>query len=445
MKIKRFVAKNMRQALRRVREEQGPDAVILSNERVAGGVEIIAAVDYDESLIHQALTQVGPAPAATAEASTSGAEAGGTETAAAPTAAAEPDTEQQEASAATIEDSGNAPGSPPAVAAEAPAEAPPRVDLPRVVWAQEPAIVGMQREVAQLRSMLQDQLSSLAWRDRIRRDPAGAQIMRVLCGMGLRHDIARTIAGDIGHPQPARAVGAALANLASRLPIVTHDVLAEGGVIALIGPTGVGKTTTVAKLAARYALSHGRDELALVSTDTFRIGAREQLLTFGRILGVPVHTVGDESELPGVLDALADKRLVLIDTAGLSQRDQRLSDQLAMFEDRPIRLFLTLAANGQRDALDEAIRRFGAAPLAGCVLTKVDEAGSLGGAMTALIRHELPLAFIANGQRVPEDLKEAAGRQRWLVDRATALFREFGDAIDDDEMALGYGEVAAHA
>ncbi len=422
MKIKRFVADNVRQALKMVREAQGPDAVILSNERVNGGVEIIAAVDYDESLIHRTFGAVSGEPAA---AKTPGVDA----------------------------------TPPPAVAPidEAPADvAPPASDAvadsvvpepPRVVWSQEPTLVGLRREMESMRTMLEQQLSQLAWTDTKRRNPVRARLLRGLCGMGLSIDLAHELADGIDSADPRDALRLALAGLTERIAVTDDGIVDDAGVVALVGPTGVGKTTTIAKLAARFSLRHGRDQLALVSTDTFRIGAQEQLMTFGRILGVAVHPVADERDLPDLIESLRDKRLVLVDTAGMSQRDSRLSHQLAMLQGRqvPIRLYLALAASSQSHALDEAVRFYGRAPLHGCILTKTDEACSLGGALSALLRHDLPLSYVTDGQRVPEDLHAARAKRTWLVKQAARLTRESGRLIEEEQMAMHFGEVAVNA
>jgi flagellar biosynthesis protein FlhF len=181
-------------------------------------------------------------------------------------------------------------------------------------------------------------------------------------------------------------------------------------VLALLGPTGVGKTTTVAKLASRFVREHGARHLGLLTTDNYRVGAHEQLQNYGRLLGVPVQMVDSAEDLATALAALANKRLVLVDTAGMSQRDLRLGEALASLRRDGLRCYLTLASNAHETMLDETIAAFGALPLAGCVLTKLDECPSLGGTLSALIRHRLPVACVTDGQRVPEDLRPARAR-----------------------------------
>ena len=203
-----------------------------------------------------------------------------------------------------------------------------------------------------------------------------------------------------------------------------YDLLTEGGVIAVLGPTGVGKTTTVAKLAARFALRHGANEVALVTTDSYRVGAHEQLGAFAQIMGIPVRVAHDIHELRSALEHYCAHKLVIIDTAGMSQRDVRFAQQAALIrEGSPlVKLLLVLSANAQYLALEEAVAAFGQAGVDGCVVSKIDEAADLGGALSVLCRHGIPAAYLTNGQRVPEDISSARGHL--LVTRAVTLARE---------------------
>jgi flagellar biosynthesis protein FlhF len=228
--------------------------------------------------------------------------------------------------------------------------------------------------------------------------------------------------------------------------VVDDKLLDDGGVFAVVGPTGVGKTTTIAKLAARFALRHGVRNVALVSTDGYRIGAREQLLTFARIIGVPMHVAADARELGDVLDSLGPRKLVLIDTAGMSRLDQRLAEQLqalAQHGDR-IRILLALAANTELAALEDSVRIFGSLKPQACVLTKVDEAASLGAALSTVIRHQLPIAHLTDGQRVPEDIHAGAARRAWLVRTAVKLRERSGRVPDEAVLARHFGKVAVN-
>ncbi|MBS0373652.1 MAG: flagellar biosynthesis protein FlhF [Proteobacteria bacterium] len=415
MKIKRVVAESMREALDQVRSEQGADAVIISNRRVDGGIELITAVDYDETLIEEALRRVRPA-AEKAE------------------RAARPEVVAPAAAAAIPV--------PPAAPAPRPAPAAPL----RVVSEADPALVAMRREVESLRGLLQEQLASLAWSDRLRREPLKALVLRDLSALGVAPDIARLLAARL----PARARGDAPERLAAalllkNLPAVEHGVLG-GGVHAVVGPTGVGKTTTIAKLAARWALKHGANDLALVSLDHYRIGARDQLLTFARILGVPMHVAASARELGTVLQALSARRLVLIDTAGMSPHDPRLAEQFATLNvpGRQVRTLLALPATGEPQALEEIVRSYARVRPDGLVLTKLDEAASLGGALSVALRHALPLAWLADGQRIPDDLHAAPAKRVWLVKKAIKLAARRRDThgVDDAYLAAHFGKVA---
>lgn len=403
MKIKRFFAPDIRQAIRRVRETLGPDAVILSNRSVEGGIELVAAIDYDET----AFTAKGG-----------------------PLSGAGQAAEQRQV----------AEGQAAAAQAVAPQA--------RIEWSQDPAIVEMRREMQTLRRLMENELGGLAWRDLGERRPKARELMRRLLELGLPAAMARTLTERVGdEADPDQLWRKALYLLANGLRANEADLLDEGGVVAVVGPTGVGKTTTIAKLAARFVMRHGARHLALVSTDDFRVGAREQLHTYGRILNVPVKSAGSLEELEATLNALADRRLVLIDTAGMGPRDLRLQEQIAMLRvgDRPVHRYLALAANTERTALERAVKAFCQVPPHACVLTKIDEAGRLGGLLATLIANHLPAAYVTDGQRVPEDLHLA--RAHALVSRAAQLIDEatVDDGMADAHFAMALGGGAAHA
>lgn len=405
MKIKRFVAPDMKQAIREVREELGPDAVILSNTRVRGGTEIVAAVDYDESLW-----------------------AGGGD-------APRRDPREREQALEDLRHSRDIP--------QRPAPAPPRES----VWSQEPTLVEMHNELRSLRGLLHNQLSGLAWGEEARRRPLHARLIQRLVALGLHPALARRLADQVPAGQDFdHCWRQALGLLARSLSVTGDDIIERGGVVALVGPSGVGKTTTVAKLAARYSLRHGLGRVALVTTDNYRVGAHEQLRTFARILGVPMRAAGDAEELRATLDGLHDKPLVLIDTAGMSQRDMRLNEQLAVLQASSARMrtYAVLSATTQRAALDETVRAFKRIPLAGCVLTKLDETSSLGGALSIALQHALPVAYVGDGQRVPEDLHPARPHQ--LVSRSVALMQQRAARQPQDEaVTIAMGGIVANA
>src|SRR5690606_30428526 len=199
--------------------------------------------------------------------------------------------------------------------------------------------------------------------------------------IGVEPKLARELADAMKAARnPRDAWRLPLGRFADRLPLASRDLADLGGVYAFVGPTGVGKTTTIAKIAARYVLKHGADSIALVSTDTYRIGARDQLLTFARILGTPMHSAADARDLGRVLDGLSGKKLVLIDTAGMSQRDVRLAEQFATLrvDGANVRSVLVLSAATERGALDEALGVFRSADPKALVVTKIDEAALLG-------------------------------------------------------------------
>lgn len=424
MKIKRFHAKSMREAIRMVRDEQGPDAVILSNRRIPGGVEVVSAVDYDAALMQQTLRRAEPA-------------------ASAPKSAPVIESEAPVAIVRKSSAMASTPSEPVAATAEKPVAAP----APAVTSAAALAHSDkLEREIITMRRMLEEQLAGLMWGDMKRSRPLQAGALRALAEMGLDPDLARVIAEEMPDSSDAeRARFLPLGLLGRRIPVDTSDPVMQGGVIALVGPTGIGKTTTIAKLAARFAARHGIRDIALVTTDHYRIGAPEQLYTYGRLLGVPVYTVGANDNLAGTLARLDDRKLILVDTAGLSHRDKMLNTQIAKLRaiGPSLKSYLVLACNTQPASMLEALRCFNALPLNGCILTKVDEAERLGGALSVSIRRMLPIAYYCDGQRVPEDLYPA--RADRLVLRATQLARQSNSTLDDEVIATGFHSTVAHA
>lgn len=433
MKIKRLNAANIREAMRKIREELGPDAVILSNQRSEAGFEIIAAIDYDEKLL--AGMQLPGSGESESRAPAEAATPAEPKRALNPPASAAPPAPKPAAKAAATA----IPTLQPAPEAAAPAISP-RPDKPRVVWSQDPLLVEMRHELQAMHTLLEQQLSGLAWGELGRQQPHRADLLSQLLDFGCHPSLCVRLADAAAvERDPALAWRLALETLGRGLSVTQDDILSKGGIAALIGPTGVGKTTTIAKLAARYNLRHGPHQVALITTDSYRIGAYEQLCTFGMILDAPVRLVRTAQELQDSLKAFADKSLILIDTAGMSQRDLRLSQQFALLDDPSrIRNYLVLAANAQHAVLQETMAAFARVPLSGAILTKVDETTRLGAVLSAAHEQALPLAYICNGQRVPEDLQAAQ------VDALIRLAEEFaslyGSAPVNDALALTFGK-----
>lgn len=430
MKIKRYLDKDMRQVLRRVRNDQGPDALILSNRRVSGGIEVIAALDYDEALIQQAL---GSQPESARDSQS-----------------AIIKRTQEEASATEageIRDGENIDILSADLRSSVPDEF---LDTdpgdPSNVWTQEPTLVAMRSEMSSMRSLLETQLSGLLWKERSRKFPMRAEMLRNLSRIGLAPDIATIIANQTAPVKNSKNLWRApLATLAKTLPVVDDDLFRNGGIAALIGPTGVGKTTTIAKIAVRYAMEHGSDEIALISADAFRVGAKEHLMAFANIIGVKVYGASKADDVADILERLRSKKLILIDTEGMRQLDMELSSKLAAYgnnNDR-VKFYLTLSAASQEAALDEAVRRFNKVPLAGAIVTKLDEAAQLGCIFSTLIRNNLPMAYLSAGQHVPDDLHAAVTKRLWLVNRAFESAKSSGPRINERIMAENFSLMSA--
>jgi flagellar biosynthesis protein FlhF len=444
MKIQRYTAPSMRAALAQIRAEQGPDAVILSSRRIEDGIEVIAAVDYDESLMPQLMrpraAEAAPEPAPPA---------GRVKAPTAERVKAPPAERVQAPPAQRVQ-------APAAERVEAPAaervHAPPAAAVAAAV-ASAAASTGsadygaIRRDIDDMRRLLEGELATLTGNTRRRREPLKARVLEALQALDLAPDVARALAEHT--PLAAQIRDPAhipLALLARQLAVVDDQTCISGGVLVVVGPTGVGKTTTIAKLAARWSMLHGSDELALVSTDGYRIGGREQLLTYARILGAPLHAADGGKELAQVLARLKSKKLILIDTAGMGPRDARLAEQLSALQHGAARarVLLALPAHGEAHALEQIVRGFAGVSPAACVITKIDEAASLGAVLSTTLRHRLPIAYLCNGQRVPEDLHAAHLRKVWLVKTAAQLVRLAAPRRDVAHLAQLAGGGQAH-
>ncbi|HEY9317389.1 MAG TPA: flagellar biosynthesis protein FlhF, partial [Achromobacter sp.] len=287
---------------------------------------------------------------------------------------------------------------------------------------------GLQDAISALRGALETRMDGLLWGGRAGsgREPAAAALFRSLLDAGFSTKLVRTLVERLPQGMGADAAQAWARNeLMTHLPVVaSEDEFLAGGVYALVGPTGVGKTTTLAKLAARCVAREGRDQVAMLTTDLFRIGALEQLQIYGRLMGVPAHSVRDAAELRRILAELGNRKIVLIDTTGISQRDRLVAEQAAMLcnAGKPVRRLLVLNAASQGDTLDEvahAYRNGVGEDVAGCIITKLDEATRLGAALDTAIRHRLPIHYMSVGQKVPEHMELA--RADVLIDRAFAM------------------------
>ncbi|MCZ8115594.1 flagellar biosynthesis protein FlhF [Silanimonas sp.] len=506
MKIKRFVAPDMRTVLRMVREEQGADAVILSNRPVPGGIEVVAATDYDEQLAQDALKSLLPQKPATALDHARDADIGlpvqlaGALRAAVPPPAVDerpaliPEAlvkaiaaksaapaplpsggkradfsaflaeakERIARSASSEMPSSEAVRPAPAPAPRAPAaafmdpeptvaptaaaldaqarathreaEAVARRSAPRAVrispWDEDPSLLQVRAELVEMREMMEREMQRMTG-ERLRGSPARALALDALASYGCEDALAREVAAKIpAEADPARARGLMLGQLAHLLPVASFDPLRTPGVVALVGPTGAGKTTTLAKLAARYAAEHGPRDVALITTDTQRPGGREQLHAYGRQFGLTVVEAGSEEALHEALHRLRDYPLVLVDTAGHGQRDRAMVGQLNWLRHAgKVRTMLVMPANAHSADLDEVIRRFGFVAPEAAILTKLDETGRLGAALSVLVRHQLPLAYTTDGQNVPDDLSTAEASR--LVLKLEEL-RRAGDRPAED-------------
>lgn len=346
MKLKRFVAADTRTAMQQIKTAFGSEAVILSSSEVEGGVELVAAIDFDETVLS---------------------------------------TE----------------------AAVACAEPPSQIDK---LQTQTP-FDDLRMEIQTLRGMLEAQLRGSVGNTT---EPLHTLLLQKLVYLGVSPATAsawtRMVRPDLNQQRAWQAI---LTHITEQLPIRDTRRIEEGGIYAFLGPTGVGKTTTLAKIGARFALRFGADKLGMVTMDTYRMAAQEQLMLYGKILGVKVCLAHDEVSLTRVLGQLNDKKLILIDTAGMNPSDERVATQMQILSAhmQSVIKVLLLPATSHYQVLIDAIHRYEGNYIDQCILTKVDEAQAIGGALSAIIESGLRLSYLTHGQRVPEDIKMATRHQ----------------------------------
>lgn len=447
MQIRRFRAPDMRQAIRKVRDAVGPDAVILSNQRLpTGEIEIVAALDYDGSM-PTSMTK-----GATSTRSDYSRQASVDNTSSRLDATQDPSADYLErierAKQQTSPDT-QAPSAPVDSKYGHPAESPistqqtssssPRHNQPKSTQFDMPATADgelpeveealsirhsdssrqlkeMEKELQSVRAMLEERQKEDS-SNKGKRDSLEIKARQQLKGLGLSDLVASRLMDDIDLKGREDDWNRLLAHLADYIP-VRSSPSELSGCIAFMGPTGVGKTTSIGKIAAQHVLKYGSDGVVLITTDTYRIAAHEQLRTFGRILNVPVEVVNEYSDLNEVLAKYAHYSLVLVDTAGMNPRDSNLERQLLMMKRARagLKKLLVLPCTSQRQVLKTVVDVYSQVQLDGCVLSKLDESASLGEAISVVIEEGLPVVYLADGQRIPDDIEPA--RAHNLISRA---------------------------
>jgi flagellar biosynthesis protein FlhF len=417
MNVKKFTASTSREALRKVRDALGPDAVILSNRPVDGVVEILALASDDVA------SMASPAHGSEMDQPRPSLSMPPESYARRPDVAAAPAAPGFDMNLMTSHVSSLMQQALASAKDSAAAE-----------------MSGMMNEIRAMRGLMETQLAELAFGSAQQREPHKTMVLREMLAAGFSASLARYLVERLpAGKSESDSLAWIKTVLARNLSTLANEdeILEKGGVFALVGPTGVGKTTSTAKLAARCVMRHGPEKLALITTDAYRIGGHEQLRIYGKILGVMVHSVKDEADLRIALKELRNKHTVLIDTVGVSQRDHNVAEQVAMLSGSgaDVKRLLCLNATSTNETLNEVVRAYQGSGLAGAIMTKLDEAASLGNVLDVVIRQKLNLFYVSNGQRVPEDLHLAD--RAMLIDRAFRLKR--GDAASqyhDGELPL---------
>ncbi len=360
MRVERFLEDDMRKAMAKVRSVLGKEAVLVSSKNVDNKVEVIAASDYEPENLAEALRALDRPALETVD-----------------------DHPQIDHVWEVVGDSAERPVKQPS------------------------SLADMQLELGQLRRLFEGELAHLTWQDGSKRQPNRQALLSRLEAAGLARDISNKIVRralpcndlELGWQRIQKILSLAIKNTEA-------DVINNGGIIALLGSTGVGKTATAAKIAAQFAIKHGRNQVAFITTDRNRAGDEAKLLSIGSSLGIPVQVVESFEQIAATLESLAVRKLVIIDAEGISHRNVTTIEKIkTMLNDNPqIDPYLVLPATAQESVITETIAAYSGVHIAGAVVTKVDEVSSIGPAISGLIRHKLPIALMGNGQRIPEDL-----------------------------------------
>lgn len=378
MAVKKFYAADMHTALSTIRHQLGEDAVILGSRQLADGVEVSASADSAE-------------------------------------------TEMASGSFASEY----------------------VASLGKREWRQKPLQesdledAGIYSELGNIRTLLQHWMDGQGHRSFATRSPTYAKLWERFRKLGLEAEQIGSLLRLVDTTTDLKTAWLqSLTELCSRLPTAEEDIVGRGGVFALLGASGVGKTTTLGKLATRAVLAHGADAVSLVTTDHYRIAAHEQLRTLSKILHVNMYTVDEENSLNSVLDDLDDKQLVLIDFAGLNPSSRQFQEQQRILQQAGDRCsnLLVMSASSQRQVQRAELRAYADFQLTAAIITKVDETSNLGGSLDAILEAGLPIAYTCHGQAIPEDI--AVANPQHLVNTAVLISRRRNAA--DEEVVEGF-------
>ncbi len=471
MNIQRFIGSDSRSAMRKVKEALGDDALILSNRQVPDGIEIVAADgnddmlfgEHDNPVVDYVSEKTNSQQTYTVQTDLKSADiksaqmtetqppsldkfikkektdtfSGSIPTAGTPytglgAANLDPPVLQPiiPGNSSTPENNANTGGKTNSftdtINKAKSALRSPKNQASNAQASEDPQISSMRQELSRLRGMMENQFSNMHMGLWAKSSPARASVLQRMTELGLTENLATKIVSslkNIDNATPQLAARDALAALAKEIRVTGDKISKKGGTIVFIGPAGAGKTTTIAKLALQFTQQHGNDDIVLISTDTSRFGAHEQLAAYGRLLGIPVLRATEKDQIRELISAMQNKKMVLVDTAGLTQQDLRNPKSIATMalQIPNIQHYLVMPATAQYQILDRIISSFSRQDIAGAIMTKLDEAANLGELLSSAISNQLPISYWTEESKITSALHVANPRQ--LVEKAVSTLR----------------------
>ena len=484
MKVKRFFGKNTQTAMQAAKQELGADLAILSSKNVNGGVELICAIDYDESIIdnsqssfnhvdkrldnkplnqnvRQNLTvqnlvknenyNIDPNGSNSLNNNTMQPMSNYNEDYMSSIDDSAVSYHPQKKNDATLADQSKASNINPAqlsqlkdkisefgnLHAKNKKQSKINKSTKKSEWLEDPSLSAMKGELKSLRGFLEHQLNGLAWNDYQKRSPLKTEILKKLFSSGLDISIVKAICENIQEECSLQKAWLESMNLLrQKIPVGNHANKAKKTVAVFSGSSGSGKTTSLIKMAANLIIKYGRERIVILTLDTQKVASIEQIKTYGKVLGVKVINIFDRNELVEALDVFHKQKFILIDTAGHPKQSKQAEIQQSWLKSIQVPFINYCICNivHQSDWLIELVNSVKLNRDDRLIATHVDEVKSLAPLFNVMIRTQTEMPYYCNGQKIPDDFHSVN------IDECMKHLSPIGDKmpnkLDEDELAI---------